>query len=105
MKLKQSQYSMGVLAAGSAYLIWGILPIYWKLVGSVPAEEVLAHRIIWSLVFMILVLSKIGKLKMVASEIKHVFKQGRMGIRQCVDGADNRNAHHDAVRSSLSFIF
>jgi len=80
MKLKQSQYSMGVLAAGSAYLIWGILPIYWKLVGSVPAEEVLAHRIIWSLVFMILVLSMIGKLKMVASEIKHVFTHKKQAM-------------------------
>lgn len=73
MKLKQNQYSVGVLAAGLAYLIWGILPIYWKLVKSVPAEEVLAHRIIWSLAFMILVLLAMGKHKMVASEIKHVF--------------------------------
>jgi chloramphenicol-sensitive protein RarD len=41
----------GTLVALGAYLLWGIMPIYWKTLGSVPAGEILAHRIIWSLVF------------------------------------------------------
>lgn len=39
----------GVLAAAGAYILWGILPAYWKLLGEVPAYEILSHRMIWSL--------------------------------------------------------
>ncbi len=35
----------------AAYTAWGMFPLFWKLVSSVPAEQILAHRIIWSLVF------------------------------------------------------
>lgn len=41
----------GTLAAIGAFLIWGLLPIYWKALLHVPALELLSHRIIWSLVF------------------------------------------------------
>lgn len=34
-----------------AYAMWGILPLYWKLYEDVGAGEILAHRIIWSVVF------------------------------------------------------
>ncbi|MCG7406904.1 EamA family transporter RarD [Paenibacillus sp. ACRRX] len=77
MNMKQSPYSMGVLATGLSYLMWGVLPIYWKSIGSVPAEEVLAHRIVWSLVFMVVVLLAAGKLKGVTAEIKAVFTDKR----------------------------
>jgi chloramphenicol-sensitive protein RarD len=35
----------------AAYSLWGLLPIYWKQLDHVPALEVLAHRIVWSLGF------------------------------------------------------
>ena len=31
-----------------AYSIWGLFPIYWKLIESVPAGQIIAHRIVWS---------------------------------------------------------
>ncbi len=34
-----------------AYGLWGLLPIYWKQLQQVPALEIIAHRIVWSLVF------------------------------------------------------
>jgi chloramphenicol-sensitive protein RarD len=37
----------GVLAAASAYALWGVLPVYWKLLGGVPALELIAHRVVW----------------------------------------------------------
>ncbi len=40
----------GLLAAALAYILWGVLPIYWKLLGGVPAYEILCHRMSWSLV-------------------------------------------------------
>lgn len=41
----------GVIAALVAYVLWGIFPVYFKLVANVAPTEVLAHRIVWSLVF------------------------------------------------------
>jgi chloramphenicol-sensitive protein RarD len=38
----------GVIYAVSAFLIWGISPIYWKALRSVPAFEIILHRIVWS---------------------------------------------------------
>jgi chloramphenicol-sensitive protein RarD len=46
----------GILAGIGAYTLWGLFPIYWKLLEQVPAIEILAHRIVWSLIFVALVL-------------------------------------------------
>lgn len=46
----------GMIAALSTYLIWGVLPLYWNLLARAEANEILAHRIIWSFVFMVVVL-------------------------------------------------
>ncbi|MCB9446289.1 MAG: EamA family transporter RarD [Ardenticatenaceae bacterium] len=43
--------------AAAAYTMWGFFPIYWKLLHSVPALEILAHRMVWSLGFVVLVLA------------------------------------------------
>ncbi|MBD0334388.1 MAG: EamA family transporter RarD [Cyanobacteria bacterium Co-bin13] len=47
-----SGLSAGPLYAVLAYGSWGLLPIYWKFFGQVPAVEVLTHRMIWSAVFL-----------------------------------------------------
>lgn len=47
----------GVIYAAGAYIIWGLLPIYWKALGDVPAAQILSHRITWSLAFVGLVLT------------------------------------------------
>jgi len=41
----------GVLYAASAFAIWGIIPIYWKILDHVGAVEIVMHRIVWTLVF------------------------------------------------------
>lgn len=41
----------GIIQAIIAYTIWGLLPIYWSTLDQIPADEILAHRIIWSFVF------------------------------------------------------
>ncbi len=41
--------SSGILAASCSYILWGILPIYWKALKAVPALEILCHRMFWSL--------------------------------------------------------
>lgn len=47
----------GAAFAAAAYGLWGLFPIYFKAVASVPAIEVLAHRIVWTVVVMAVLLS------------------------------------------------
>ena len=42
--------NLGIAYALGAYLLWGLLPIYLHLLAPVPTPEILAHRIVWSLV-------------------------------------------------------
>jgi len=46
----------GLLYGILAYTAWGILPLYWKLLDEIPATQILAHRIFWSFVFVIVLL-------------------------------------------------
>lgn len=50
----------GLWAAIACYIIWGVLPLYWKLLSGAGAYEILAHRIIWSFVFMTMLLLFLG---------------------------------------------
>jgi len=47
----------GVLAGLAAYLLWGFLTVYFKIVGDVDPTEVLAHRVIWAVPFGALIIS------------------------------------------------
>lgn len=47
----------GILSAGLAYVCWGLFPLYFKQLASVGPAEVLAHRIVWSLLFVMLILA------------------------------------------------
>ncbi|PHV10058.1 EamA family transporter RarD [Chitinimonas sp. BJB300] len=47
----------GILYACAAYFIWGLLPLYLKALKHVPALEILLHRMIWSLVFLAIILA------------------------------------------------
>lgn len=47
---------LGTLAAFSAYGMWGVIPLYWKQLSAVSAVEVLCHRVVWSALFLVVVL-------------------------------------------------
>ncbi|MRT94819.1 EamA family transporter RarD [Ancylomarina sp. 16SWW S1-10-2] len=49
---KRSSTTAGYIYTLQAFLAWGILPIYWKLLNSIPALEILSHRIFWSFIFL-----------------------------------------------------
>jgi chloramphenicol-sensitive protein RarD len=46
----------GIVYSLSAYLIWGLFPLYFKQLSLVPALEVVMHRTVWSLLFVLVVL-------------------------------------------------
>jgi chloramphenicol-sensitive protein RarD len=47
----------GILYATSAFLCWGLFPLYFHAIGDVPPMEILAHRMLWSLLFLAIVLT------------------------------------------------
>ena len=49
----RSDTVFGVVYAASAFLIWGISPIYWKALRAVPAFEIILHRMVWSFFFLV----------------------------------------------------
>lgn len=49
---KKLSYNQGILYAVVCYVAWGLFPLFWKAITGVPAVNVLAHRIVWSFVFL-----------------------------------------------------
>jgi len=52
----QKESLSGVVYASSAFLIWGLSPAYWKVLRHIPAFEIIMHRVIWSFLFLMVVL-------------------------------------------------
>lgn len=77
--MEKKEIKQGALYAGLSYIIWGILPIYWKLLEHVNAEDILANRIFWSFVFMMVVLFFSKKLGDLLTVLKG-FKQNRKAM-------------------------
>ena len=69
-----ADHPRGGFALGlGAYALWGVLPIYFKAVADVPASDIVAHRVLWSLPFLALLtlLSRgWGKLRSVTASAK-----------------------------------
>lgn len=49
--------NQGMLLASLAFLCWGLFPLYFHALDEVPAQEILAHRMLWSLLFLGIVLT------------------------------------------------
>ena len=57
------QNRSGVLAALAAFFLWGVLPIFWKLLHFLPPPTIVAQRTVWSLVLLLGILAFRGELK------------------------------------------
>ena len=68
----------GMIYATSAYMMWGILPLYWKLIDDVPAEEILARRIVWAFIFMLFVLFICKRFGQFTNEFVQLFKRPKL---------------------------
>lgn len=74
-------YRLGILYGLGAYLLWGVLPIYWKLLQHVEAMEILASRFLWSAVFVFFLLLATGKLNIFMQETKAIFSTKKTACR------------------------
>jgi chloramphenicol-sensitive protein RarD len=68
--LNNKSVKAGVIFALAAYTMWGIAPMYFKLLTSVPALEIVMHRIIWSVLVLCLLLAARKKFSQVFSAIR-----------------------------------
>jgi len=69
----QTRTRNGIIAALCAFGAWGFLPIYFKILQAVPATEVLAHRIVWSVPFGALIIAARHQWP----DVKRVLQHGR----------------------------
>ncbi|HEX9025581.1 MAG TPA: EamA family transporter RarD [Clostridium sp.] len=72
----RNEKTFGVVCAVLAYTLWGILPIYWKLIDSVFSMEILANRIVWAFVFTIIIIAvtkQWEELKSISKDKKQMF--------------------------------
>ena len=60
----------GVMAMAAACTVWGLSPIYYKLLAEVPPLEVLSHRTLWSALLFTLVLAAQGRLGLVPAALR-----------------------------------
>ena len=64
--MERKNYIEGLILGGLAFVIWGLLPLYWKLVNAITPYQIFAQRVVWSFVFVIVILfltKRLGKLK------------------------------------------
>lgn len=79
-KSSMNEYKIGIWYGIAAYTAWGFLPLYWKILYHVPAGEILAHRIVWSFVFVFLLIITTGKWKIFVNEWKNLFVHWKTGL-------------------------
>ncbi|MEN2767206.1 EamA family transporter RarD [Ornithinibacillus xuwenensis] len=72
--MEQNNERLGIMYTAGAYIIWGFLPIYWKLISEVSAGEILAYRIIWSFLFMVFIVLSLRKWPGFIQELKRILK-------------------------------
>ncbi len=70
----------GVAAALGAFALWGLLPLYWKLLHMVSPFEILGHRILWSLLFIALLMQWTKRW----GELRLALASRRVRITMCI---------------------
>ena len=71
MNKEKNRTFTGATAAIAAFSLWGAIPIYFKTVSQVPALEVLAHRVVWTVVFLGLIILFKGSMRDVFAIFKN----------------------------------
>ncbi len=72
--MNKNALNTGIFFALIAYLLWGFLPIYWKTLEEVSSGTVLAHRVIWSFIFLSLLIILTNQIKPFIKSVKLILK-------------------------------
>ena len=79
-------YKQGIFFGLAAYVLWGILPVYWKALELVSPFEILSSRFMWSCVFVFLLIIFQKKWPLFAKEVKQVFSNVKTGAAMAAAG-------------------
>lgn len=79
-------YKQGIFFGLAAYVLWGILPVYWKALELVSPFEILSSRFMWSCVFVFLLIIFQKKWLLFAKEVKQVFSNVKTGAAMVAAG-------------------
>lgn len=55
--MDKKQYAIGLAFGASAFTLWGALPLYWRLVSAIAPYQIFAHRVLWSLLFVVAIMA------------------------------------------------
>lgn len=80
------KYKQGIFFGLAAYVLWGILPVYWKALELVSPFEILSSRFMWSCVFVFLLIIFQKKWPLFAKEVKQVFSNVKTGAAMVAAG-------------------
>ncbi|MFK7864124.1 MAG: EamA family transporter, partial [Pseudohongiellaceae bacterium] len=59
--MSKTDVKQGIVFALTAYIFWGLIPLFFKLLDAAGPGEILAHRIIWSVLLLLVLLKILGK--------------------------------------------
>ena len=79
-------YKQGIFFGLAAYVLWGILPVYWKALELVSSFEILSSRFMWSCVFVFLLIIFQKKWPLFTKEVKQVFSNVKTGAAMAAAG-------------------
>jgi len=107
--LAESDTRVGLIAAIAAFSFWGLAPIYFKWVAQIPASEIVAHRVIWSVVLLMVIVVA----RRQWGRVREVFRQPRLlailGVSALLNGANWlifvwAIAHDQVLETSLGYF-
>lgn len=78
--MNSEQTKQGILFVAGSYLIWGFIPLFWKMLEHVPSIEILWNRIIWSFIFTVLFIVIIRKKDALLEDIKQLIRHPKQLI-------------------------
>lgn len=70
--MDSQQRNKGIIIGVFAYVIWGLLPIYWKALDAVRPDVIITHRIIWSFFFILIYIALTNRMKPFLTELKRI---------------------------------
>ena len=80
----RAETSLGLLCGSSAFLIWGLLPIYYHQLGGVAPVEILANRVFWSLPVLIALAAALAKWSEIKRLVRSPKSLGVLALTTCL---------------------
>ncbi len=75
-----NEYKQGIIYALSAYIMWGVAPLYFKIIEDVAPLDILLHRVVWSFLFILTILLVTVRFKNIRALLKQRKKIGLLVV-------------------------